>query len=384
MYKIIVCDDERSILERLISLINKLSDDFEVIGSYENGYDALVNGISLEPDILITDIKMPYIDGINLIEQAKIELPLLQSIIISGYDSFDYAKKGIELGVNGYISKPITFEELKEVLLKTKEKLNQETKGLNNLKQQLDTSNKIIIENDLIKYLDIYTIEGKISLAADSFIDSTGSGYIFKQAKIKTRSGLNYLTYATSTYKNGLKKPVFQYSGASMYGNNQPEGVRCFIDIKQKDVNEYLLIGQQLCLKEYEDGKFNDISILPSMSQFRKISSICGEYALSKDDLYKYQEDSIGVIGVFDKVNQWYELPIGILFNNKIKNLFASGRIVSCKDDEAWEATRVIPVCALTGEVSGYLASYYNKYKKIDIKEIQSLLMQKGVKIHYN
>lgn len=243
---------------------------------------------------------------------------------------------------------------------------------------------EIHLENDLIKYLDIYTIEGKISLAADSFIDSTGSGYIFKQAKIKTRSGLNYLTYATSTYKNGLKKPVFQYSGASMYGNNQPEGVRCFIDIKQKDVNEYLLIGQQLCLKEYEDGKFNDISILPSMSQFRKISSICGEYALSKDDLYKYQEDSIGVIGVFDKVNQWYELPIGILFNNRIKNLFAAGRIVSCKDDEAWEATRVIPVCALTGEVSGYLASYYNKYKKIDVKEIQSLLIQKGVKIHYN
>ena len=158
MYKIIVCDDERSILERLISLINKLSDDFEVIGSYENGYDALINGISLEPDILITDIKMPYIDGINLIEQAKIELPLLQSIIISGYDSFDYAKKGIELGVNGYISKPITFEELKEVLLKTKEKLNQETKGLNNLKQQLDTSNKIIIENDLIRLIALKNV----------------------------------------------------------------------------------------------------------------------------------------------------------------------------------------------------------------------------------
>ncbi|MFA6830044.1 MAG: response regulator [Bacilli bacterium] len=64
MYKVIIVDDEKSVLERVREQLTKLSDSFTIIGSYENGYDALVSGIPLNPDLLITDIKMPYIDGI--------------------------------------------------------------------------------------------------------------------------------------------------------------------------------------------------------------------------------------------------------------------------------------------------------------------------------
>ena len=138
-----------------------------------------------------------------------------------------------------------------------------------------------------------------------------------------------------------------------------------------------------ICLKEYESSKLADVSILPSMIQFRKISTIIGDYQLSKDDLYKRHEDSIGVIGVFDKPGEWYELPIGILKNSSVSNLFAAGRIVSCLDDEAWEATRVIPVCALTGEVSGLLASLYNKNKSLNISDVQTLLEKRNIKLHY-
>lgn len=242
---------------------------------------------------------------------------------------------------------------------------------------------EVHVRNHKMTSLDIYTIEGKIKLSAKSFIDATGSAYIFKQAHIPTRNGENYLTYATTTYKNGLGRPIFQYTGASMYGNDCPDGVRNFKDASQKDVNDYLLIGQKLCLKEYEEGKISDLSILPNMVQFRRISTIQGDYQLSKDDLYQHHEDSIGVIGVFDRPGEWYELPLGILTQTTITNLFAAGRIVSCFDNSAWEATRVIPVCALTGEVSGYLASYYNKNHRIDLKEIQNILVQHGVKLHY-
>lgn len=78
MYKIVIADDESIVRERLLSLLKKLNSDFEVVGSFENGYDALLGIEKLQPDLLITDIKMPYIDGINLIKQAKFEVPLLQ------------------------------------------------------------------------------------------------------------------------------------------------------------------------------------------------------------------------------------------------------------------------------------------------------------------
>ena len=92
-----------------------------MVGCFENGFDALENGISLSPDILITDIRMPYIDGIDLIKHFKREFPLLQSIIVSGYDSFDYAKEAISLGVVGYLTKPIFKDEFIATLNKAKE-----------------------------------------------------------------------------------------------------------------------------------------------------------------------------------------------------------------------------------------------------------------------
>ncbi|MEG0978115.1 MAG: response regulator [Bacilli bacterium] len=158
MYKVIIVDDECAVRERLLSQVSKLSNDFEVIGSYENGYDALLSGVPLGPDLIITDIKMPYIDGIELIRRAKLELPIVQSIIISGFDSFDFAKKAIELGVIGYITKPITFEELRDTLLKAKQELdkrNNATLDIAHLQEQANSATKVLQEQDLVTLITL-------------------------------------------------------------------------------------------------------------------------------------------------------------------------------------------------------------------------------------
>ena len=72
MYRVIVADDEESERSRILKMLEGMAEDFTVVGCYENGFDALENGIPLEPDVLITDIRMPYIDGIELIKEAKI------------------------------------------------------------------------------------------------------------------------------------------------------------------------------------------------------------------------------------------------------------------------------------------------------------------------
>ncbi len=158
MYRVIVADDEEAVRERLISLVNKLSSDFKIVGAYENGYDALEDIEQIQPDLLITDIKMPYIDGIELIKQAKLEVPLMQTIIISGYDSFDYAKQAIALKVVGYISKPISFDELKNTMYKAKDELDKSLsidKNIESLQEQAKTTLSLLQENDLCKLLSL-------------------------------------------------------------------------------------------------------------------------------------------------------------------------------------------------------------------------------------
>jgi two-component system response regulator YesN len=152
MYKVIIADDEVAVRERITAYLQKRKDDFTLLGSFENGYDALVSGVSQEPDLIITDIKMPYISGIELIRDAKVELPLLQSIIISGYDSFDFAKQAISLGVVAYISKPVSYDELSAALDKAKAALDQRVvvdNSWQSLKMKEESTSRIIQEFDL-------------------------------------------------------------------------------------------------------------------------------------------------------------------------------------------------------------------------------------------
>lgn len=235
----------------------------------------------------------------------------------------------------------------------------------------------VILEGQSIKAIEILTVEGKSVVSASEFIDATGSAFLFKKAGVPVREGINYLTYATISLRNGVGKPVMQMSGAACTGEGHPQGMKTFNGNKQDDVNEYVSESQLLCLKEYEQGKIQDVSAVPAMPQFRKIASIEGEYCLTKKDEMVHHEDSIGTLGAFNKPGAVYEIPVGCLYSKKINNLYACGRIIS-SDDEGWEVIRVIPVAILTGEVAGLLAS-----TKLPIKELQNKLTNRGVKLHF-
>ena len=125
MYKLIYADDEEATRSRLASVL-KDNSDFEVLGCYENGYDALeAAGSFNDLDVLITDIKMPFVSGLELAKTLKETHPLLQVIILSGYDDFDYAKQAIDLDCVAYLSKPLLKSELSAALAKAKDRLDQ-------------------------------------------------------------------------------------------------------------------------------------------------------------------------------------------------------------------------------------------------------------------
>lgn len=125
MYKLIYADDEEATRSRLASVL-KDNSDFEVLGCYENGYDALeAAGSFNDLDVLITDIKMPFVSGLELAKTLKETHPLLQVIILSGYDDFDYAKQAIDLDCVAYLSKPLLKSELSAALAKARDRLDQ-------------------------------------------------------------------------------------------------------------------------------------------------------------------------------------------------------------------------------------------------------------------
>ena len=125
MYKVVVVDNEQTIRKGILGSISWDKLGLEVIGEAADGQGALRMINELQPDILITDIKMPHMDGLQLSELALGALPDLKVIIISGFDDFKYAQKGIQLGVSGYLLKPIQQRELEELLIKLTEELKE-------------------------------------------------------------------------------------------------------------------------------------------------------------------------------------------------------------------------------------------------------------------
>lgn len=124
MLKIFVADDEPLVIEGISILMDTVNVECEIIGTANNGTDAWekLRSENTEADFLITDIRMPGMSGLALIENCKAVHPEMMTAVISGYREFVYAQKAIGLGVIGYIDKPITKQKLEAVLALAQEK----------------------------------------------------------------------------------------------------------------------------------------------------------------------------------------------------------------------------------------------------------------------
>ncbi|MCR6514786.1 MAG: response regulator transcription factor [Clostridium sp.] len=118
MYKVMLVDDEKLITEGLKNLIDWEKLNLEVVATANNGEEALRKLKEEKVHIVITDINMPVMTGLDLIKEVKGKDNKTNFIILSGYDEFSYAKKAIEYGVDSYILKPIDEEELEKTLIK--------------------------------------------------------------------------------------------------------------------------------------------------------------------------------------------------------------------------------------------------------------------------
>lgn len=135
-YSVMVVEDEPLIRENIIAKIHNANSLFHVSYSASNGQEALNHLEEYHPDVLITDIQMPVMSGLELIEQAKKQYPNLECIILTGYNEFEYARKAMKNGVQEYLLKPLRQEQISDVLKTIQTRL---------LKQRTYTERNIIV-----------------------------------------------------------------------------------------------------------------------------------------------------------------------------------------------------------------------------------------------
>ncbi|MCT2195404.1 response regulator [Paenibacillus sp. p3-SID1389] len=133
MYKLILADDEEDVREGLLGLIDWEGLGYVVLETAENGKEAVELVEKHAPDVVVTDIQMPFMNGLQLSEWIRERYPATKIIILTGYEEFEYAQKAIRLGIDEYVLKPFSAGELAEILRKVKLQLDEEVAAKENV-----------------------------------------------------------------------------------------------------------------------------------------------------------------------------------------------------------------------------------------------------------
>ncbi|PQP83083.1 DNA-binding response regulator [Paenibacillus sp. PCH8] len=126
MYRVLLVDDEEDVREGLVVEVDWEALDLRIVGLAENGREALEMAERVEPDIVVTDISMPFMDGLELARRLRMRNPLVKVVILTGYDEFDYARQAVSLSVDEYLLKPFSAGHLTELLTRLRAQMAAE------------------------------------------------------------------------------------------------------------------------------------------------------------------------------------------------------------------------------------------------------------------
>lgn len=213
--KIMIVDDEPKIRRGMKTLLEE-QDGFEVVGIYDNAMSSLSDMAEKQPNVLITDIKMPEYSGLDLIEKIREKDKNLYIIILSGYGSFKYAQRAIRSGVYRYLTKPTNPRELISVLREIELKIE----GGNRAVSKSEENESVEVGNLLIRkaldYIELHYAEkiGLKTLSDALYISPNYFSDLFRRhMKVKFSDFL--IEYRLKKACILLKKPEYKVSEIS-------------------------------------------------------------------------------------------------------------------------------------------------------------------------
>jgi two-component system response regulator YesN len=390
-YKVFFVEDEVITREGIRDNVDWLTNGFEFCGEATDGEMALPLLRTTQPDVLITDIKMPFMDGLQLSKIVRERMPWVKIIILSGHDEFEYAQKAIHLGVTDYLLKPVTVQKLQNVLQKLKTQLDQEQQEQHNLEtlQAQASENRAALGERLLFKLIIGAVSPveAIEKGQSLGINLSARHYLVMILKVELVDRTEKYDYDEFQQFQGVITEIAE---------NNPD-----VFLLKRDWSETIIImkgGTPEYLEEERDLLLEDIrqAILKTPYQLvvgigamkKRITDICQSYVealetlqnsgevsenelsqfIEQDELLKVEKSAIenylrfGVKDDFDIFYNAYLQPLGeaALKSNLIKNYIFVDLILAVANlvhDMGGEIEKIIPELNSIETVMTYVKS---------------------------
>lgn len=182
MYKVLLVDDEPWVLRGIRGFFNTMEEEYSVIGEAENGRDALELAKRECPDIVISDIRMPDMDGLAFVEALRENNIRARVIMLSGYAEFEYARRALCLGVDNYLLKPLDRRELRDALERIKTGIEKEKQAKQEEESEYSEISAIMADIDS-SYTEDFTLN---DLAEKYSLSTSHLSGVIKQETGKT------------------------------------------------------------------------------------------------------------------------------------------------------------------------------------------------------
>ncbi len=350
-YKVLVADDEYWTREKIRNMLNWQEYHLEFLEPAQDGEEVLMRMETDRPDILITDINMPFVNGVELVEQVREKYEDVVIFVISGYDDFEYVKRTLVAGAINYLLKPVTKIDLVNALSKALEIISRQKENKDLILKAAsliqDSELSMLLEREEPSFVPSITMNGNMDFAGCSLMlikihsmTAMMKAYQFDR---------NYLSYS-------LKKKIRDVTGI--------ENLMIFNYLYRS--NEFLIISES----ENEEQKRMAVKILGMFGEMTDspVSIIVSEHSYSMDSIHsaytqcisilmtrKYKKESIILFSrkQDESAQRKLEEILSEEMENKLKSLLKTGNAAGIRqtvfetfgirhsEQEAWEYIRV-------------------------------------------
>lgn len=284
MLKVVIADDERMICSLITQLLDWDALGFDIVGTAYTGIDAYQLITEHRPDVVISDIRMPGFDGLELIKRTKEAGIMSEFIMISGFKQFEYAQTAMKYGVKYYLLKPIEEDKLREIVIEIKEKIQDENQHIQYRKQ----------------------LETEIKETRDKMKKRFLTSLLFEKSTVNNKeiADKNFVNQEYNTkFEDGVYQAIFVKLDVA---DASEESVYSFISEIEKEIDAGIDVCEEYITSTTHSGAIVllNYKIEEELKVRKKIEEL---YERTKSYVEQFKDFSV-VIGVGEKANSFYQV----------------------------------------------------------------------------